>query len=363
LARQAYPVYETGKVRLILKICATGTDTTGTLSAHLFAYGQEGILRSEVVQMSTAEITNEPTVSQLKDSVAAPQAPSARSAGITDDPGNVLAQIPDLDPKSAPKRNSKRHDGRIIGQALSMKLVFGVGIGLVIGAVLPSLFNRGGHAPKSVRELPAWNAREAEAASPATASTLAPPWKAPQSQAMVVAPQIPAAGDSPQPPQGDVYLPATLRGAWTRPQTTAAAPAAPQPAGGVDPDYARLGPPPSRGDDRYYSSASDRRDAVADNRNDPATQYRDAASYDYRGNRIETPAARRDSQYPGSAPDYRYNTPDYRYNTPDPNGVRPGSPLMPSGPSGAGAYYGNPQDNNSGVARFQGTIAPPPRTN
>jgi hypothetical protein len=314
--------------------------------------------------MSTAEITNESTISQLEGSAAASLAPTKRSAGIADDLGEVLAQIPDLDHKSAPKRNSKRHDGRIIGQALSMKLVFGIGIGLVIGAILPSMFGRGNHASKPVRELSAWNARETESANPATASTMAPTWKAPQSQATGAMPQIPPAGDmstrdlqaATPPPPGDVYVPTALRGAWTRPSTTAAPPTATQPAGGIDPDYARFGPSPTRGDERYNGSAADRRDWQADNRSDPATQYRNAASYDYRGNPIQTPSPGRDARYPD-------NGPDYRYNIPDANGTRPATPPMPAGPSGAGAYYGNSQDNNSGVARFQGTIAPPPRTN
>jgi hypothetical protein len=322
----------------------------------MFLHGHERTFRPEVVQMSTAEIINESTISPVEDVAAPSQAPLSRSAGIADELGDVLAQIPDLDPKSTPKRTIKRLDGRIIGQALSMKLVFGVGIGLVIGAILPSMFGRGNHASKPVRELPAWNGRETESANPSTASTMAPTWQTPQSQATAVTPQVPPVGDSPQPPPGDVYVPATLRGAWTRPQTTAAPPTAPPPAGGIDPDYARFGPPPSRGDERYYGAAADRRDGLADNRNDPATQYRNAASYDYRGNRIETPAPGRDARYPA-------NGPDYRYNTLDANGARPGSPPMPSGPSGAGNYYGNSQDNNSGVARLQGTIAPPPRTN
>jgi len=308
--------------------------------------------------MSTAEIMNGSTTALVADFCTETQAASSRLAGTADDIGEVLAQIPDLDPTTSPKSGVKRLEGRVISQAVSMKLVFGVGIGLVIGAILPSLFSKDNRASKQVRELPAWNARESESTGSATAQTQAPMWTTSQSQAAAAERRVPPAGVAPQPPQGDEYRPAALgRQMWMPPQTSAASPTAPQATGNVTPDYAQLGPPPAPGNERYYGPVADRRDLQADNRNGPAPQIRGSTTYDYRGNPIETPAPRRDGQYPGGAP-------GYRYNGNDPNAVGPGRPPMPSNPNDGGAYYGNPQDNDSGVAHFQGSIsAPPPGTN
>jgi hypothetical protein len=281
----------------------------------------------------------------------APHATDPISPGSRDH-GLYIAQIPDLDYKPATKRKPKRLDGRIISQAMSIKLVFGVGIGLLIGAIVPHLFGKGS-SPKPVHELPPWNVRSPEQVSPSTAQSVAPPWSPAPQQATVVAPQTPPTGVTPQPPQPQGYQPAALgQHAWTPPQPPALPPTATPPVAPAGQNFAqdnlREAPPMPQGN--YDRQAPDRRAWQADARND--------AVYDYRGNRVDTTATGRDTPPAGGNGDYRYN------RAAEPAGVRPGSPLMPSRGNAAGGNSGYPQDAESGVARFDGTItAPPARTN
>ncbi len=302
---------------------------------------------------------------------ASPQIPAPRTAGIQDDLGQVLAQVPDLDPKATPSPLAAAItlDGRIISQALSMKMVFGLGIGLIIGALLPFMFGKGS-APKPVQELRNWDERNGN--STATEQTLAPKWQ-PAPPASVAAREGPTVGISPPPP-GD-YRPASMGPpSWSRPQTSAAPPAAPPPANRYGADYAGPNPPPARGDGRGYVPTADRRnDAAAPYRNlpnydydraapgiqgRPATPYRNSPTYDYRGNPVEAAPARRDGPSYSPPIDDRYGNP------PAPPAAGQGGQQLPPNGYGAGGNYGYQQDSDPGVARFDGTItAPPARTN
>jgi hypothetical protein len=304
-------------------------------------------------------------------SAATPQVPTTRSAGVSQDLGQVLAQIPDLDQKPTPLAGIKRVDGRVISHSISLKLVFGMGIGLVVGAILPFLFGRGNSA-KKVREIPSWTtAKSNEQTNSSADLSQAPPWQPPKAPATSAVPDIPPPAISVQPPQVGEYRPAALnRQGWTPPRNSAAPPVAPPAGGNVTPDYARnYAAPPPRSDDRGYAPPADRFEQQADRRNDPAARYGNPPGYDYRGYPTEVPAQRRDIQPPPPAGDDRYNNvPNYN-GAPNYGGQRqPLGPMTPP-PGSAGGYdYRNqpqPQpDGESGVARFEGTItAPPVRTN
>lgn len=294
--------------------------------------------------------------------------PVARTAGIPEELGPVLAQIPDLDPKTAPAGNEKLLDGRIISQALSLKMIYGLVIGLVIGAVLPFLFGRGG-TPKPVKELPAFNIQAAESAA-ANQPTIAPKWQ-PAVQFPAGAPQGATMNMTP-PPEGS-YRPTALAPppSWSRPQPSAAAP---QPANNLNRDYARGSLPPARADAGAYgygyAPPADRRDfgapaeRVADRRNDPAAAARNPAANDYGGRSVDPAAVRGATNGPGYG-GATYGVPgEERYQaTPDAAG-RQGN--FPPPPPGYGANGDNryQQNNDAGVAHFDGTItAPPARTN
>lgn len=115
--------------------------------------------------------------------------------------------------------------------------------------------------------------------------------------------------------------------------------------------------PDNRADYRGFDRGADPRNLQADNRNDTAAQYRNNDSrYDYRGMPTDTAPVRRDVPVGGYPRDTRYDNGGGAY----PPAAGPGSPLMPSNAPGPTANYGNPQNPEPGVARFDGTISPPP---
>jgi hypothetical protein len=272
----------------------------------------------------------------------------------------------------------KRNEGRIISQALSFKLVFGVGLGLVIGAILPFVFGKASRRSQPVNELPAWsNNGGSTGTNDSNSQTTAPAW--PSSPAAHASPQTPPNILSPQRPQvGDNRPVAPAEPAWppSRPPVTPALAITPSAANHyINPLAANTNPPANRGFDR----PADPRSLQADNRNDPAAPYRNSdPRYDYRPNSIDNtirrdvPAVenavrhdvstientiRRDVPAGGYPPrDTRYDN----VNGPYPPAVGPGSPLMPSAAPGPAANYRDPQTSEPGVARFDGTIAPPP---
>ena len=222
---------------------------------------------------------------------ATPRTTTYRNAGISDDLGPVLAQIPDLDPKAAPRPTRKRLDGRIISETLSVKLVFGVAIGLVIGAILPLVFGRGSRPPQPVKELPAWHSNPpTDPMTSNSAQSTAPLWTpAPPANITVAAP--------PQAPQIGDYRPAAISSpSWSRPDSTAAAPAASRPGSDADRGVARFDSPGS------YAPNMDRRALQADSRNDAAARYRNDVRYDYRGNPVDVPPVNRGGQFSAPPP-------------------------------------------------------------
>ncbi len=355
---QAYQSSETGKLRIILKICTNGTDTSGTPLGRLpAARAITAWLPTKVTQMPISKLINGLTKSAKPEAAAAPRVPASRTTGIAPEHGHVLAQIPDLDQKPSPLASFKRLDGRLISQAVSLKLVFGLGIGLIIGAILPFLFGRGG-SPKPVHELSDWtNVRNVEATNSSGANSQAPLFQ-PAAQAAAIPPQPASPDISIPPPPADNYRPAVLnRRNWSPPQDNAA----PQ-AGNLNPDYAGGNLPPPRAADRGYGPAPDRYDIQADRRNDPAARFGNPPpGHDYRGNPPNGPAMRRDVQPPAPAGEDRYNFPANRgYQQ------QPAAPGVPQGYNGAGYDNRNQAmpDSESGVARFNGNItAPPARTN
>jgi hypothetical protein len=284
--------------------------------------------------------------------------------------GILLAQIPDLDRKVTPKRPAKPSDGRIIGQSLSIKLIFGVGLGLVVGAILPFVYGRVSRPSPVVTELPAWSSNRGSPGTMSnTAQSMAPPWlpsataagngAIPSRTASAPAPAILL----PQPPQvGDTRPTALIEPSWSQPRPSAAAgPAATSaPAWNnyPNPPVAITRLPDNRADYRGFdrdprAGAPDPRNAQADVRNDPATQYRNNdARYDYRGNPVEAAPVRRDIPASGDAGDTRYDN-----VIGNPPAASQGNPLMPSGPTSS---YRDSQSSEPGVARFDGTIVTPP---
>jgi hypothetical protein len=299
-------------------------------------------------------------ISNPSDGGTASAAPSlqiapSRTAGIQDDLGPVLAQVPDLDNKLATKVAAIPLDGRIISQVLSMKMVFGLGIGLVIGALMPFLFGKGSNA-KPVHELPDWNSHNAEPAV-ATEQFRNPKWQ-PAPPASVSAPLAANVGIAPPPPPLGNYRPAAMGPpSWSPPQTSAAPPATPQQYNNYGPDYANGNPPPARVDYRANAPATDGRDWQADRRNDAAAPYRASPAGDYRGTPVDPVAARREGPSYGPPTDDRYG------NNTNPAGGQNSPPRQPNGYN-TGGNYRYPPESDPGVARFDGTItAPPVRTN
>ncbi len=321
---------------------------------------------AKVARMFTAN-TAEPAGNKPPAGDAAPKVPLSRNAGIPDDIGQIIAQVPDVDAKTPRATIAFPLDGRIIGQALSMKMVFGLGIGLVIGALLPFVFGKGSSS-KPVKELPTWNARTADLAS-GTEQTLAPKWQ----PGPPVAAQAATVGIAPPLPPADGYRPAAMGApAWSRPQPPASGslavpPATPRPTSNLGPDYAAGNAP--RGVVGTYGPIPNRREWQADRRNDVATPYGNPPGYGSRGNPADTPAVGSASGY-APPPDDRYRNPadpgPAPQNSPQNGqqyGMQYGQPIPPNG-YGAGPDYRYQQNNDPGVARFDGTItAPPARTN
>ena len=273
---------------------------------------------------------------------------SGPASVINPDQGTLLAQIPDLDAKVAIKPPKKRFDGRVISQALSMKLIFGIGIGLVIGAILPYIFGKACRPTTGVKELPAWvndNDHHGLSNSPAwPAATTAAASTATSGPAILV----------PEPAAG-TYRPAALtEPAWTQPRSAVAAGpavAAPPPRNDYGPAPAAGGyTPNNRPDDRSVANRVDPGRLQADLRSDAAAIYRNAATQvDNRINSLLAPPVAAGATG-GYIPDSRYG-----------NLPAPPSAAAPQGrgPAGASPYPAGAQ-YDAGVARFDGTIAPPP---
>ncbi len=344
--------------------------------------------------MSTANAKNGSAIESraAQESTARAQAPRP-ALGIYQEQDNFLAQIPDLDPKSTPRVLEKLADGRIINQALSIKLVLGVGLALVMVAILPFVFGKVARPGPAVKELPAWsNSGGSTGVSGNTSQTVAPTWP-PSPTAPITTAVSPQNGSAPapailmpQPPQfGDTRPTALTEPSWSlpRPPASPAPAAAPSPTPNYDfhPPVTNTYRPDNRADYRGFyrdpqadprlasgypeyparhAAAPDARNWQADNRNDVAAQFRNNDTrYDYRGNTIDPPPVRRDVPAGGYAPDTRYDNAGGIY----PPAAGPGSPLMPSGTPGPTSYYRDPQISEPGVARFDGTITPPARTN
>ncbi len=284
------------------------------------------------------------------------------TAGLQQDQGVLLAQIPDLDLAVTPSLPEKRAEGRIISQALSIKLVLGAGAALVIGAILPFLF---GKASRPVTELPAWSnhggsARIVENGSPTPAAAW-PSW--PTAPATAAAgPQTPSAPAPaillPQPPQvGDNRPTALTEPSW-RPSVAPPPATTPSlaPINYINPPIVSMNPPDNRTVYPGFERPVNPQTLQADNRNNLAAQNRgNDPRYDYRGNPIDTSSARRDVPAGDYSRDSRYQNAGGNYPAP----AGPSSPLMPSGVPGPASTYRD-QTLEPGVARFDGTIATPP---
>jgi hypothetical protein len=117
-----------------------------------------------------------------------------------------------------------------------------------------------------------------------------------------------------------------------------------------------MNPPDNRGAYRSFERPVNPQTLQADNRNDPAAQYRNSdPRYDYPDNPIDNPPIRRDVPASGYSRAPRYDNPGSNYPAP----AGPGSPLMPSGIPNPTSTYRD-QTLEPGVARFDGTIATPP---
>jgi hypothetical protein len=307
----------------------------------------------------------EPRAAQMKTPRSA-----QRLAPVTNqDPGLILAQIPDLNSKTVPAVPAKRVDGRIISQALSIKLIFGVGFILIIGAILPFVFGRASRPVTPVKELPEWTHQGASAPVGNAAPTVATSWPSAPTANTVNAIPTRSAPEvvMPKTPQvGDMRPKSLPEPAWTppRPSVTMAAGYTPgttnynNPPAAANPPDSRTGSrADNRADYRGYERAVNPGTLQADNRNDPAARYRNAdPRYDYRGAPSDAGAPRQNAPAPDYPRDNRYdNGGNY------PPAVPQGSALMPSG---APSAY-RPQNSEPGVARFDGSISPPPtaRTN
>jgi len=312
--------------------------------------------------MPTANTKNGSAIEPRMAREKTPHAPIQRpTSGVNQDQGLLLAQIPDLDPKTPPKVPEKRPDGRIISQALSIKVIFGVGLGLVIGAILPFVFSgKASRHEAPVSELPAWsnngssggigsasqNTASAWPASP-TGTAAFPPQPAPTQSPAILFPQTPHTGDA---------RPTALNEPpWSQPRSSAApAMALPPAPNNYNPTVARTNPLDNRGEFRGLDRPVDPRNLQADNRSDPAGQYRsNDARYDYRAS--ETNPVRHDipaNGYPGES---RYgNVNNY------PPVANQGSPLMPSSVPSPASDNPDARYSDPGVARFDGSISTPP---
>jgi hypothetical protein len=322
--------------------------------------------------MSTANAKKGSAIELRPGRETTPQAPTRRpTPEPRQDQGLLLAQIPDLDPIATPKVAENRPDGRIISQGLSFKVIFGVGLGLVVGAILPFVFGKGSRHDAPVTELPAWSNPGGSSGTGNTAQSTAPAWpSSPTTQASAAfPPQNPPTQSPavlfPQPPQaGDARPTALAEPAWPQQRS-----AVPPPAALAPPPNNAFGPPSvaaavphdNRGDYRSLDRPADPGTLQADNRNNPALQYRNNDSrYDYRANTADTNPVRRDVPNGGYTSDNRYNNVNSY-----PPATGQNSPLMPSGVPGAPAPTSvnrDPQYTDPGVARFDGTISSPSRT-
>ena len=323
--------------------------------------------------MSTANAKNASAIESWAAQETTPQAPARRPTPRSyEDQGNLLAQIPDLDPTSTPKVPEKRADRRIIGQVLSIKLVLGAGLVLVILSCLPFIFSRASRPNAAVSELPAWSSTTGSAVAGNTAQTLAPVWPTSTAPAMTSMPPqtTPNSGPailSPQPARvGDTRPTALTEPSWPQQRSPVAQwPAVtPLPAQNYDPrpPMTNTNPPDSRVDYRGYdrapqTGAPDPRNLQADSRNDAVARFPSSDSrYDYRGNPTDAAPARRDIPAGGDSRDTRYGNVNGGY----PPAAGPGSALMPSGTPAPTSNYRDPQNSEPGVARFEGTISTPP---
>jgi hypothetical protein len=122
--------------------------------------------------------------------------------------------------------------------------------------------------------------------------------------------------------------------------------------GNVNPPVNNTIPPDNRAAYRGWERPADPRTLQADNRNDPAAHFATRnVQYDYRGNPIDAPVRR---DIPAGVPFSRDAGSNY------PPASAQGSPLMPSNVQGPAANYRDPQISEPGVARFDGSITPPP---
>jgi len=305
--------------------------------------------------MSTANAKTGSAIEPRAALVKTPRVPAQRPAPVADqDQGLLLAQFPDLDSKAMPALPAKRADGRILSQAMSVKLIFGVGFTLVVAAILPFIFNRSSRPETTVKELPDWS-RQAGPMSHAgdPSQTTAPAWPSSPPTMAATAPQPRTAPEIvlPKPPQvGDARPTNLTEPAWAPPRSSGAMSTAysPPPQGYTNPPAIGANQPDYRGNlDRSANPAT----LQADNRSNPATGYRNSDSrYDYR------PEAAAPGRNVPAAPNYPR---DNRYENTNsyPPVPSPGGALMPS--NGAPSYR-DVQTSEPGIARFDGTITPPP---
>ena len=170
----------------------------------------------------------------------------------------------------------------------------------MIGAILPLfLFSR---PSRPVTELPAWSNRGGSARiAENTSQTTAPAWPT-----WPAAPATAAAGSQtppapaillPQPPQvGDTRPSALTEPSWRSSVAPppAATPSLP-PSSYINPPVISMNPPDNRSGYRGYERPADPRTLQADNRNNPAAQYRNSdPRYDDRGYPIDNSSVRRD---------------------------------------------------------------------
>ncbi len=242
--------------------------------------------------------------------------PNPLSGGVP-----LLAQIPDLhDPERKPKQDADDAGGRIANHGHARQIVVvGVGLILVVAAIMQ-------FAPKKksesgdVKELPTWPVSQRPAdgteqppsvpnQQPAGAPGAIPRYEAlrrPATSTPTCLTPLPETPSSPPPPPGDP--------AWPPPVSSIAH------VGQTDP---RLG-----------TVEGPRRNDQADLRSDPARPYRES--------RPEAGAGGWRTDYP--APGTERNNP----MTPPPVAAGPDDSVR------------DPQPGEPGVARLDGTIAPPP---
>lgn len=329
--------------------------------------------------MSTANAQNGSATENRTAPEITCQAPAHRPRPEScQDQGALLAQIPDLDSKVTPNVPGKWLDGRIISQALSIKLIFGLGLGLVIGAILPFLFGKVSRPGPVVTELPAWSCNGGSTGTAGnTSQSMAPTWS-PSSITPATAGVSPQTAPGPaillpQPPLLGATRPtAPTEPAWMQARQFvapgSAATFSPLRNDNIHPPLANTNLPgnpiDSRGFDRDSQAdplrgrpAPDGRNLQADTRNDAAGPYRNNDTrYDYRGNTIGPVPVGRDVPAGGYSRDANYDNGNGNYRA----ATGPGSPLMPSSPQGPTPAYSAPPVSEPGIARFEGTITPPP---